>query len=47
MMKSTGLRSQGLVRLKLGLKDGDGRRYGQAQPNPRFGLGYHGREVSH
>jgi hypothetical protein len=45
MMKSAGFHSPGLVRLKLGLEDGDGQHYHQAQPKPRFGLGYHGREA--
>ncbi|XUW93416.1 hypothetical protein OH764_32890 (plasmid) [Burkholderia sp. M6-3] len=43
MMKSAGYHSPGLVRLKLGLEDGDGQRYNQAEPKPQFGLGYHGR----
>ncbi|MEK6419973.1 MAG: hypothetical protein V4801_10230 [Burkholderia gladioli] len=45
MMKSAGFHSPGLVRLKLGLEEGDGRRYDQARPKPQFGMGYHARDA--
>lgn len=43
-MKTMGYHSPGIVRLKLGLADGDGQRYGERKPKPApIGLGYHGR----
>lgn len=43
-MKTLGYHSPGIVRLKLGLEDGDGQRYGDRKPKPApIGLGYHGR----
>ncbi|CAG9165939.1 hypothetical protein [Cupriavidus pampae] len=44
-MKTVGFHSPGLVRLKLGLVDQDGQRYGDSRPRPApIGLGYHGRD---
>ncbi|VVD59622.1 hypothetical protein [Pandoraea anhela] len=43
-MKTVGFHSPGLVRLKLGLDDQDGLRYGEQKPKATpIGMGYHGR----